>query len=92
MAANDRQVGGEHYQNATGKCPHCQGVIQHWDLYGRQPYLVGQTTKYVTRRKDGAQDLVKALHFLVKLAETEYGINVLAEYEGERKPEAKEGK
>lgn len=89
MAANDGQVGGAHYQNAVGKCPHCKGVIQHWDLYGRQPYLEGQITKYVTRRKDGVPDLLKALHNLVKLAETEYDVDLLTEYEVSRKPKGK---
>lgn len=85
MATNDRQVGGDHYQVATGKCPNCQGIIQHWDLYANQPYLVGQVTKYTTRQKNGLQDVLKALHFLEKLAATRYGVDLLVEYEGERK-------
>ncbi len=82
MAANDRQVGGDHYQIHTGKCPHCQGVIQHWDLYAEQPYIVGQVAKYVTREKNGVEDLQKALHFLLKLAETRYGVDLLSELKG----------
>lgn len=80
MAANDRQVGGDHYKVDAGNCPHCGRVIQHWDLYGNMPYLVGQVTKYATRRKNGAEDLLKALHFLEKLAATRHGIDLLAEY------------
>lgn len=87
MAANDRQVGGTHYQDATGACPHCGGVIQHWDLYAGQPYLIGQVTKYATRQKNGLQDLFKALHFLEKLAATRYGVDLLGEYAREGKPQ-----
>lgn len=72
MAANDAQVGGNHYRIATGKCPHCQGTIQHWDLYAEQPYLIGQVTKYVTRAKNGLEDYEKAAHFLQKLIEERY--------------------
>ena len=65
MQANEMQVGGSHY--ASG--------YQHWDfvhdaLCGL--YLEGQITKYVARwrKKNGLQDLEKALHFAMKLAET----------------------
>lgn len=89
MAANDRQVGGNHYRDAVGKCPHCGGVIEHWDLYANFPYLVGQITKYVTRVKNGLQDLEKAAHFLQKLAETRYGASLFQEHKGKRKLKAK---
>lgn len=74
QSANERQVGGEHYQNTTGICPHCGGAIQHWDLFARFPYLVGQVCKYVLRfqSKNGEQDLDKAGHFLQKLKEVYY--------------------
>lgn len=68
MAANDRQVGGTHY-NKEGE--------QHWDriyrLYG-PGYFVGCATKYLERYRDknGAQDLDKAIHFIEKLKELEY--------------------
>jgi hypothetical protein len=68
MNANDRQVGGEHY-NKEGE--------QHWDriyrLYGRG-YFVGCATKYLERYhlKNGRQDLEKAIHFIQKLSELEY--------------------
>ncbi len=41
MAANDRQVDGDHYK----------GKIQHWDyvLANDLPYLEAQVIKYVTR-------------------------------------------
>lgn len=72
--ANDRQVGGSHYQDAAGTCPHCGGVIQHWDLFGKMPYLMVQVTKYVIRflGKNGEQDLDKAEHYLKKLREVYY--------------------
>jgi len=62
--ANERQVGGSHYQSG----------FQHWDFVVRcldNRYLEGQITKYVSRwrRKNGFQDLEKASHFLEKLTE-----------------------
>lgn len=72
--ANDRQVGGSHYQEVTGVCPHCRKEIQHWDLYALAPYLIGNATKYVTRclLKNGRQDLEKAIHYIQKLIERQY--------------------
>lgn len=65
--ANSRQVGGGHYA----------APIQHWDFAASQgfDYFQGQITKYVTRwrKKNGIQDLEKALHFLQKYIETEKG-------------------
>lgn len=65
MNANTTQVGGTHY--ATG-------AVQHWDfvalsLKGR--YFEGNITKYVSRyfKKNGAEDLKKALHYVEKLME-----------------------
>lgn len=64
MSANDRQVGGKHYNMG----------IQHWDLVIANdiPYLEAQIIKYVMRwrNKNGLQDLEKARHFLDKLIET----------------------
>ena len=63
--ANDRQVGGVHYQG---------GNYQHWDWvadnFGRG-YFQGQITRYVSRwqRKNGVEDLLKAIHYLDKLEE-----------------------
>lgn len=70
-SANDTQVGGTHYQDAVGVCPHCGGAIQHWDLFAKMPYLIGQVCKYVMRfqGKNGKQDVDKAGHFLQKLRE-----------------------
>ena len=76
MAANERQVGGTHYQ----------AEIQHWDyvLANGLGYLEGQITKYVTRwrKKGGVEDLEKARHYLEKLIEV-----AEAEAEEEAPPE-----
>lgn len=64
MSANDTQVGGNHYKT----------TYQHWDLAIWVPmgYLEGCSTKYITRwrKKNGVQDLRKALHYLDKLIES----------------------
>ena len=62
--ANETQIGGKHYE----------GTIQHWDIaawYFGRGYFKGQITKYVYRwrKKNGVQDLEKALHFTRKLIE-----------------------
>lgn len=61
--ANDYQIGGKHYK--TG--------YEHWDLCLTIPYsyLEGYATKYVTRarKKNGIEDLKKALHCVNKLQE-----------------------
>jgi len=60
---NANQVGGDHYRSD----------YQHWDLIERHGigYLEGCATKYVTRwrKKNGVQDLEKALHYVEKLIE-----------------------
>jgi hypothetical protein len=64
LSANDKQVGGAHYQRQK---------YQHWDfaIDAGLPYLEGQVTKYIDRHaaKNGRQDFEKALHFLEKLRE-----------------------
>lgn len=63
MDANKRQVGGNHY--AAG--------LQHWDVVELHDigYLEGCASKYLTRwrKKNGLQDLQKALHYTEKLIE-----------------------
>jgi hypothetical protein len=62
--ANDRQEGGDHYQNKA---------IQPWDyiISNNIGYLEGNVIKYVSRWKEkhGLQDLKKARHYLDKLIE-----------------------
>jgi len=63
MAANDKQVAGQHYA----------ANVQHWDMVVEHKlnYFEGQITKYVmrARKKNGKQDLEKAAHFLEKYLE-----------------------
>lgn len=65
MKANDRQVGGNHYAAPSG--------FQHWDFVAANGlnYFEGQITKYVARcrKKNGMEDLKKAMHFLEKYME-----------------------
>jgi hypothetical protein len=62
--ANEYQVGGNHYKSE----------IQHWDyvLANEIPYLEAMVIKYLTRwrKKDGVKDVLKAYHFMLKLAES----------------------
>lgn len=62
-SANDRQVGGIHYKTH----------LEHWDFVERNrlSYVIGCATKYVTRhtKKNGAEDLQKALHYVDKAIE-----------------------
>lgn len=72
MAANERQVGGDHYQT--------EGDLQHWDIvyliYGGD-YLLGNASKYMARvgkkgdsREEWLEDIDKAIHYLQKKRET----------------------
>lgn len=64
MAANEEQVGGQHYVSKA---------IQPWDyiVSNKMGYLEGNVIKYVSRYKEkgGLEDLVKAAHYLEKLIE-----------------------
>ena len=64
MSANDKQVGGTHYQSS----------FQHWDYMAEKfgsIYFKGVVTKYLVRwrKKNGVEDLQKAKHYLEKLME-----------------------
>lgn len=65
--ANDRQVGGTHYQSAT------KSGQQHWDMAWdfNLDFFQYQVSRYLFRwrRKGGIQDLEKARHFLDKYIE-----------------------
>ena len=71
------QVGGTHYSDTAARCPHCDGEIQHWDLYSNAPGLVYSATKHITRhrQKGGKQDLLKAITEIQKIIEQEYPDN-----------------
>lgn len=62
--ANQRQHGGDHYRHRE---------YQHWDFVCDTGlhYLLGCATKYVSRwrKKNGREDLEKALHYVEKAAE-----------------------
>lgn len=64
MAANEEQVGGQHYVSKA---------IQPWDyiVSNKMGYLEGNIVKYVSRYKEkgGLEDLIKAAHYLEKLIE-----------------------
>jgi hypothetical protein len=66
QAANETQVGGNHYKDQT---------IQPWDyiISNKLGFLEGNIVKYVSRwrNKGGVEDLKKAEHYLKKLIETE---------------------
>jgi hypothetical protein len=76
--ANDRQVGGSHYQ---------QQPYQHWDfvLKTNLPYMEAQIVKYLSRwrTKNGVEDLRKAQHFLEKLIEHFQSCNNQEQFAGE---------
>lgn len=63
MAADDIQVGGEHYKAG----------YQHWSLVADtgMGYFEGQISKYLSRhnKKNGLQDVEKSGHFALKLLE-----------------------
>lgn len=63
--ANEKQVGGSHYKS-TMEC---------WDyiMSNNLGYLEGTAIKYLTRwqKKNGVEDLKKAVHFIEKLIEVE---------------------
>ncbi len=61
MSVNDIQIGGSHYKS----------TMQHWDFVEMHGlgYIEGNATKYLTRwkKKNGVEDLEKALHYIDKL-------------------------
>lgn len=69
MAANDIQVGGNHYKEKP---------YQHWDFVGdaELPYYIGCATKYPSRWRTKhdtvekqKEDLSKAIHYITKAKE-----------------------
>lgn len=68
MAANDKQVGGDHYKGVKG-----HENMEHWDWCWLREYDQFQycITKYVDRHKEkhGLVDLYKAQHHLAKYIE-----------------------
>lgn len=71
MAANDQQIGGDHYRN---KKYQPWDVMQDWMTTEQfTGFLIGAVIKYIARyrNKTGLEDLKKARHFLDKLIESE---------------------
>jgi hypothetical protein len=66
--ANDKQISGKHYLKQK---------IQSWDFIAanRLDFFQGSAITYIARFRDkgGKRDLEKAIHFLEKLIELEYG-------------------
>lgn len=65
MTANNKQIAGSHYKSPM----ECWDYILANDL----GYLEGTAIKYITRwkKKNGVEDILKAIHFLEKLVEVE---------------------
>ena len=65
IKASNRQVGGDHYRSS----------MECWDyiISNNLGYLEGTAIKYLTRwrKKNGIEDLKKAIHFIEKLIEVE---------------------
>lgn len=65
MSANERQVGGAHYQRGN--------AVQHWDFVEAHGigYLEAAASKYLLRwpDKNGVQDVAKSFHYTEKLRE-----------------------
>ena len=65
MTANNKQVGGSHYQ--------LKDKQQHWDLVQALgwDYFRGQLSRYIVRYhlKNGKEDLLKAKHYAEKMLE-----------------------
>lgn len=66
MSALDHQEGGDHYKTAIQPIQ-----FIHANNLG---FMEGNVVKYVTRhrKKNGAQDLRKAIHYLEMLIDLEY--------------------
>jgi len=66
---NTKQVGGTHYLLN----------IEPWDyiIANQLGYLEGNVIKYVSRHKSkgGRADILKAIHYLEKILEVEYGVD-----------------
>lgn len=73
--ADDLQVSGNHYKDmAIQPWELLQAVLTHEEFVG---FLKGNVIKYAMRagRKDGSDDLGKARHYMMKLAEVQDGDN-----------------
>lgn len=71
----DIQIGGEHYKNF--KIQPIQFIVTN-----NLGFIEGNVIKYVCRHKQkgGADDLKKAVHYLLLLLELEYGVKAVINY------------
>jgi hypothetical protein len=67
MTALQKQIGGDHYKNGA-----IQPIV--YILNNNLGFCEGNVIKYVTRHKTkgGADDILKAIHYLELLLEMEY--------------------
>lgn len=65
--ATQRQVGGDHYKS-------CKIQPTEYILANELGWLEGNAVKYITRhkKKGGRESVLKAIHYLEMLLETEY--------------------
>ena len=73
--ADDLQISGNHYKDmAIQPWELMESVLTHEEFVG---FLKGNILKYSLRagRKDGSDDLGKAKHYMMKLAEVQDGTN-----------------
>lgn len=72
MSTLKKQEGGNHYNDETR--------LQPWEIINKNGYnfYEGNTLKYLDRhrRKNGAEDIRKAIHYLEAILEFEYGEKV----------------
>jgi hypothetical protein len=71
--ADDLQISGSHYKDmAIQPWELMEAVLTHAEFVG---FLKGNIIKYSLRagRKDGSDDLGKARHYMLKLAEVQNG-------------------
>lgn len=69
MSARDTQVGGDHYKNMAVEP---WDVVDSWPIEQRIGYYRGCALKYVMRmgsKDQSEQEILKAAHYLQKLAE-----------------------
>lgn len=72
MSTLKKQEGGNHYNDETR--------LQPWEIINKNDYnfYEGNALKYLDRhrRKNGAEDIRKAIHYLEAILEFEYGEKV----------------
>lgn len=76
VSTGSKQVGGTHYSDTGARCPHCDGIINHWDLFAFANYLIGNATKYLARfgfkpGEDDLENLLKARSYVDKAIEVQ---------------------